>query len=647
MKSIIQNITGDKNIVTGIGDIKITYKLPLSNIKERQKELNLVNKVKNFWIKGVLENSLYQDILIEIKKEKREELTISDPWKSTIQINKNNEFEILGGVDKLIEQFRLSDNTLLITGEAGSGKTTSMLLIVKLLIKECINDPTKPIPVVFNLSSWKYGKKISIWILEELKNKYKVPTKIGRKWIQECRILPILDGLDEVESSKINTCILNINKYSKENGLSGIIVCSRYLDYIEQESRLELGSCVYLKPLDKKQISTYLKTFKDQNILNLEKFIVNNREMVAITSTPLMLNIITITFFDNINELKKILRSLRNQEEKLRDIIFKSYIRKMFVRKGMHTNKERKNTIYYLNWISTNMIKHNQSIFLIENIQPSWLNTTKHKYLYIFLTYGLLIQVFWIEGYYILFPISILGLLNLIKNELLIEGKNEFLFKRRYSLLFYLIIVLIIALFDTEGATIFASLFFYFSFFFIIKRKKNGWSNDITFVEDLGWSSKNWLNYRNKIVLVLIGLIPAILFFLGFKVNDVELKTKHNQGISSTFKNSILISCLISIILIPISLGINEINNIFITFLLAFWTIIFFAFPFGGLDVVKHYILRLFISLFNNIGFFRLYKVLRTATRLTFTKRVGGGYIFMHRYLMEYFSDKSKLLNSE
>jgi hypothetical protein len=58
----------------------------------------------------------------------------------------------------------------------------------------------------------------------------------------------------------------------------------------------------------------------------------------------------------------------------------------------------------------------------------------------------------------------------------------------------------------------------------------------------------------------------------------------------------------------------------------------------GGSAVIKHYALRLILWL---SGFtpFRFIKFLDHCAKVIFLKKVGGGYIFIHRMLLEYFAD--------
>jgi hypothetical protein len=58
----------------------------------------------------------------------------------------------------------------------------------------------------------------------------------------------------------------------------------------------------------------------------------------------------------------------------------------------------------------------------------------------------------------------------------------------------------------------------------------------------------------------------------------------------------------------------------------------------GGSAVIKHYALRLTLWL-NGYTPFNFIKFLDQCAKLIFLKKVGGGYIFIHRMLLDYFAD--------
>jgi hypothetical protein len=65
----------------------------------------------------------------------------------------------------------------------------------------------------------------------------------------------------------------------------------------------------------------------------------------------------------------------------------------------------------------------------------------------------------------------------------------------------------------------------------------------------------------------------------------------------------------------------------------------------GGSAVIKHYALRLTLWL-NGYTPFKFIKFLDHCAKLILLKKVGGGYIFIHRMLLEYFAELDTSRNS-
>ncbi|NES06667.1 MAG: NACHT domain-containing protein, partial [Okeania sp. SIO2F4] len=220
----------------------------------------LLNKVKNYWVKGVLETSLHGKVLIELGLEERKN-AVNRPWGLLWEDLGNPQQELPPGT-RIIDKFDElgAGRTLLILGEPGSGKTTTLLELARDLINRTEADLTQPIPVVFNLSSWE-GKKQTIadWLVLELHTKYQVSQQIGKAWIQEQRLLLLLDGLDEVSRDIRENCVDALNKFCQEYGQTEIVVCSRIRDYEALSSQLKFQAAIYLQPLSLEQIQEYLK----------------------------------------------------------------------------------------------------------------------------------------------------------------------------------------------------------------------------------------------------------------------------------------------------------------------------------------------------------------------------------------------------
>jgi predicted NACHT family NTPase len=84
-----------------------------------------------------------------------------------------------------------------------------------------------PIPVPFELSSWARDRSpLADWMAEELKRKYGVEAKRGKRWIENSVILPILDGLDEVSATYRKACLEKIREYGRKYcGIKFVLSC--------------------------------------------------------------------------------------------------------------------------------------------------------------------------------------------------------------------------------------------------------------------------------------------------------------------------------------------------------------------------------------------------------------------------------------
>src|SRR5947209_4292026 len=102
----------------------------------------------------------------------------------------------------------------------------------------------QPLPVVFPLSSWSQQRlPLDEWIVEQLCSPlYHIPRGQSRQWVQTQQILPLLDGLDEMEEAARPACIRAISEYRGAFPLCPLVVCSRSWEYhtASQQERLLL-----------------------------------------------------------------------------------------------------------------------------------------------------------------------------------------------------------------------------------------------------------------------------------------------------------------------------------------------------------------------------------------------------------------------
>ena len=134
----------------------------------------MLDVVEAAWIEGVFKKSLYEEVLIALKLQDRHDL-VQPPVRLEIQTPEGVSRSLPPSTD-ILDIFDEYDGRLLILGEPGSGKTITLLDLAQKLIARAREDPTQPLPVVFNLASWAEKQQpLAAWLMDELEKKYRLP----------------------------------------------------------------------------------------------------------------------------------------------------------------------------------------------------------------------------------------------------------------------------------------------------------------------------------------------------------------------------------------------------------------------------------------------------------------------------------------
>jgi hypothetical protein len=214
----------------------------------------LRRRVAEYWVDGVLRHSLHNEVLLSLGKQSYDQ-AVDAPWRYTV--------ELRGSAPTPLESQDVSAiydvaGLLLILGEPGSGKTTTLLDLAATLLDRARQDITERVPVVLNLSSWKRKQPLAEWMSNELSEKYRVPRKIGLFRLQRGYLIPLLDGLDEVETLMRPDYVAAINAYIEASNPSGLVVWCRLNEYRWLPKRLKLNGAICLEPLSKVEVNEYL-----------------------------------------------------------------------------------------------------------------------------------------------------------------------------------------------------------------------------------------------------------------------------------------------------------------------------------------------------------------------------------------------------
>jgi eukaryotic-like serine/threonine-protein kinase len=135
--------------------------------------------VKQTWVDGVLRNSIHDEALIALGKSPIEE-AVEPPWKHVVELASQRSGLLFQ--DRNITTIFDATGLLLIMGEPGSGKTTTLLELAATLVTRAKVDAKERVPFVLNLSTWRSKQPLVEWIAAELSEKYRVPVKTSRSW---------------------------------------------------------------------------------------------------------------------------------------------------------------------------------------------------------------------------------------------------------------------------------------------------------------------------------------------------------------------------------------------------------------------------------------------------------------------------------
>ncbi|MFE4634732.1 NACHT domain-containing protein [Streptomyces sp. NPDC056773] len=151
------------------------------------------------------------------------------------------------------------------TQDAGAGKTVLALTLLIDLIKE--RQTGNPVPVRLSASSWP-GSEVRSWIADNLIENYGFRQREVRKVIDADLILPIIDGLDEVDNrGEVNyearsaELMRAIERFESGGKHCPVVVTCRYSHYqalMNQDIQPRKATLIRIEPVDAATALDYL-----------------------------------------------------------------------------------------------------------------------------------------------------------------------------------------------------------------------------------------------------------------------------------------------------------------------------------------------------------------------------------------------------
>lgn len=318
-------------------------------------------RVYQYWVQGVMQTALKEVETVGLALDMQPEAVIRDTRRKIGDIKLPND-------SRHIRQVYDTFKSFLILGDPGAGKTIMLLQLAESLILKPPPTYSNAIPLVLNLSSWSLKPQpLQDWLEDEVWRSYRVRGNRVQRWLADDRLILLLDGLDEVkeEGGQRAACVEAINAFRKAYPQVPLVVCSRKADYERLgETQLALPGAILLESLTDEQVNHYLS---DPVLAHLKRVVDDDPVLKEMSTTPFLLNTMIYAYR---HEPEAALRGFETEADR-RKHLFDTYVARRFDDNPPPYSKQQ--SLEYLRWLATKMQAYVQSVFHLEDVQPHWM----------------------------------------------------------------------------------------------------------------------------------------------------------------------------------------------------------------------------------------------------------------------------------
>lgn len=180
------------------------------------------------------------------------------------------------------------DGRLLIVGEAGVGKTHTLLAVGDLLLKR-----GGPVPVLIDVSAWT-GETMREWLIAALWREYRVAKATAANWVDQAQLTLLVDGFDHLPTAQQRKFAAALEALLRTNpNQTALLCCRRQVMESLGLTFDQFNGGIHIIPLAAQQVKDYVLA---QNCPDLWPVIKGSKVLQQLARLPLHLTmLVTMT----------------------------------------------------------------------------------------------------------------------------------------------------------------------------------------------------------------------------------------------------------------------------------------------------------------------------------------------------------------
>lgn len=193
----------------------------------------------------------------------------------------------------------LKKENFFITGEAGTGKSTLIKEVGKLIVNN--NHQTsesRTIPILIKASDIQASGYNLVDAIDTILSK-----EVGKQNLEriydDYHLKLLFDSIDEFESNVRNTLLSDLNDYLEENEKANFIICTRNYRSLVKDAKISAHQETEISNFDQRQVRQYLDSFFRFDLSKAAKLwesLNDNNILERIPVTPLTISLMSILY---------------------------------------------------------------------------------------------------------------------------------------------------------------------------------------------------------------------------------------------------------------------------------------------------------------------------------------------------------------